>query len=133
LFSGAVYFSAHPVDGLLFQNPDLSHDLYVWKCVTTVVMTSGDRGMDNNFSQSLEYGLQHFYALMADLPVEKATIEETTVVRVGNLRSWSLEGMRNIQLVFLRLPDGSSYDRGCDTHKRESLSRLYDKDIDSIT
>jgi hypothetical protein len=74
-----VYFSAHPVDGLLYQNPDLLHDLYVFKCATTVVMTSGDRGLDTNYSRSLERGLQEAYVLMTGLPVDDPTKEETTV------------------------------------------------------
>jgi hypothetical protein len=135
LHRGAVYFTAHPVDGLLFQNPNLLHDLYVWKCVTTVVMTSGDRGMDSKFSQSLERGLQHSYALMADLTVDNATMENTTVARVGthDLHSWSLNGMPSIQLIYLRLPDGAPHGHGYDAYKGESLGRLYKKEIDNIT
>jgi hypothetical protein len=132
--SGAVYFSAHPVDGLLYQNPDLLHDLYVFKCVTTIVMTSGDRGRDANFSQSLERGLQEAYALMVGLPVNNPTREETTV-RIGthDVHSWSLRGMPNIQIVYLRLPDCSPSGRGYDIRGGESLIKLYRKDIDSIT
>jgi hypothetical protein len=98
-------------------------------------MTSGDRGMDSNFSQSLERGLQHSYALMADLPVDNATMEDTTIVRVGthDLHSWSLNGMRNIQLIYMRLPDGAPHGHGYDAHKGESLVRLYKKQTDSIT
>jgi hypothetical protein len=59
-----VYFSAHPVDGLLYQSPDLFHDLYVYKCVTTFVFTAGDRGVTGNFSASLELGLEAAYAHM---------------------------------------------------------------------
>lgn len=135
LNSGAVYFSAHPVDGLLYQSPDLLHDLYVWKCVTTVVLTSGDRGMGSNFSQYLERGLQQSYTLMADLPIDDLTLNKTTVVRVGthDLHSWSLNSMPNIQILYLRLPDGSPSGRGYDAHRSESLSKLYNKEIDSIT
>jgi hypothetical protein len=132
--SGAVYFSAHPVDGLLYQNPDLLHDLYVFKCVTTIVMTSGDRGMNVNFSQSPERGLQEAYVLMAGLPIDDSTREETTV-RVGthDMHSWSLRGIPNIQILYLRLPDGSPSGHDYDARGRESLSKLYHKDIDSIT
>jgi hypothetical protein len=99
------------------------------------VITSGDRGMDSNFSQSLERGLRHSYALMADLPFDNATMEDTTVVRVGthDLHSWSFNGMRNIQLIYMRLPDGAPHGHGYDAHKGESLGRLYKKQIDSIT
>jgi hypothetical protein len=59
-----VYFSAHPVDDILYQNPDLFHDLYVYKCVTTFVFTAGDRGVTGNFSASLELSLEAAYAHM---------------------------------------------------------------------
>jgi hypothetical protein len=130
---GAVYFSAHPVDGLLFQNPDLLHDLYVFKCVTTVVFTSGDRGETGNSSLSLERGLQQAYALMADFPVSDPAQEEATV-RIGthDVHSWSLRGMPNIQIIFLRLPDGLPSGQGYHTHAGASLAKLYKKEIDSI-
>ena len=131
---GVVYFSAHPVDGLIFQNPDLLHDLYVFKCVTTVVLTSGNRGVGGNLSLSLERGLQEAYALMAGFPVSNPTREETTV-RIGthDVHSWSLRGMPNIQIVYLRLPDDSPSGQGYDTYGAESLAKLYNKEIDSIT
>jgi hypothetical protein len=129
-----VYFSAHPVDGLLFQNPDLLHDLYVFKCVTTVVFTSGDRGETGDSSLSLERGLQQAYALMADLPVSDPTQEEATVhIGTHDVHSWSLRGMPNIQIIFLRLPDGLPSGQGYDAHAGASLAKLYKKEIDSIT
>lgn len=130
-----MYFSAHPVDGLLYQNPDLLHDLYVLKCVTTVVLTSGDRGIGGNFSQSLERGLQEAYAHMAGVPLAGSTAEEKTV-RVGthDLGSWSLPSVPNIQIVYLRLPDDSQSGQGHDSDglPGASLARLYRKEIDSI-
>jgi hypothetical protein len=87
---------------LVYQNPDLFHDLYVLKCVTTVVLTSGDRGVGGNFSLSLERGLQQAYAHMAGVPVTDPTQEETTV-RVGthDIHSWTLRGAPNIQIIYL--------------------------------
>lgn len=132
--SGAVYFSAHPVDSLLYQNPDLLHDLYVFKCVTTIVMTSGDRGLDANYSRSLERGLQEAHVLMAGLPVDDPTKEETTVgVCTHDVHSWSLRGIPNIQILYLRLPDGLPSGHGYDARAGESLAKLYNKDIDSVT
>tara|TARA_R110002003_G_scaffold433_6_gene19747 strand:+ start:554 stop:1198 length:645 start_codon:yes stop_codon:yes gene_type:complete len=134
IFSGTIYFSAHPVDGLLYQNPDLLREIYVLKCITTVVLTSGDRGNEGNFSRSLERGLQEAYALMAGIPVSNPSREEVTV-RVGthDVHSWSLRGMPNIQILYLRLPDGSPSGQGYDTNGRESLTKLYHREIDSIT
>jgi len=132
--SGSIYFNAHPADGLLYQNPNLLHDIYVFKCVTTIVMTSGNRGSDSNFSRSLERGIQESYALMANLRIDNPAMQET-MVRVGthDLHSWSLRGMRNIQIIYLRLPDGAPSGHGYDATGSASLSKLYYKEIDSIT
>ena len=35
---------AHPDDDLLFQSPDLLHDVVGGKCVRTVFVTAGERG-----------------------------------------------------------------------------------------
>jgi hypothetical protein len=97
-------------------------------------MMSGDRGMDTNFSPSFERGLQEAYVLMAGLPIDDSTREETTV-RVGthDIHSWSVRGIPNIQILYLRLPDGSPSGHGYDARGGKSLSKLYHKDIDSIT
>ena len=83
---------------------------------------------------SLERGLQEAYASMAGLSVSDPTREEKTI-RVGThyVRSWSLRDMPNIQILYLRLPDGSPSGRGHDVYERQSLAKLYNKEIDSIT
>ncbi|KAH7091047.1 hypothetical protein FB567DRAFT_263386 [Paraphoma chrysanthemicola] len=131
---GTIYFSAHPVDGLLYQNPDLLRELHVLKCITTVVFTSGGRGHRGSYSQSLERGLQEAYALMAGISASNSAREEA-IVRVGthDLHSWSLRGMPNIQIIYLRLPDSSSSGQGYDASGEESMSKLYRKEIGSIT
>jgi hypothetical protein len=67
--SGSIYFTGHTVDSLLFQNPDLYHDLYVFKCVTTVVFTSDSGGEAANTTrmQELERGLEDAYKFMSDV------------------------------------------------------------------
>lgn len=122
------------MDGLLFQSPDLLHDLYVFKCVTTVVLTSGDRGAGGNFSLSLERGLQQAYAHMTGLLVSDPALDEK-VIAVGthHVPSWSLRGVPNIQILYLRLPDGAPSGQGHDMHGGQSLAKLYNKEIDSVT
>jgi hypothetical protein len=90
--------------------------------------------MDANFSRSLERGLQEAYVLMAGLSIDDSTREETTV-RVGthDMHSWSLQGIPDIQIVYLRLPDGSPSGHGYNARGGESLSKLYHREIDSIT
>lgn len=97
-------------------------------------MTSGDRGRGQVFSQSLERGIQESYALMTNLSVDDPTREETIVrIDTHDLHSWSLRGMRNIQIVYLRLPDGSPSGQGYAANRGQSLSKLYHKKIGSIT
>ncbi|EDU44743.1 predicted protein [Pyrenophora tritici-repentis Pt-1C-BFP] len=49
-------------DGLLFQNPDLLHDLFVFKCVTTVVFNADTGGEAANESQSSTFYGQGYQA-----------------------------------------------------------------------
>jgi hypothetical protein len=117
-----VYFSAHPVDSLLYQNPDLYHDIYVYKCITTVVITSGDRGVAGNFSENLERGLEAAYAHMAGLATNRTVWAETSVtLGQRNVTVRFLKDVPNIQIVYLRIPDG------------DSLKKLYSKKIVSVT
>ncbi|KAJ4375143.1 hypothetical protein N0V83_002227 [Neocucurbitaria cava] len=131
---GSIYFSAHPVDSLLFQNPDLFHDLYVFKCVTTVIFTSGDRGIKGNFSLSLEHGLEEAYSWMAGLPMDVPS-QKNSSVRINGyeIPSWSMRNMSNIQIIYLRIPDGGPAGQGYDANDGESLVKLYNGKLKSIT
>jgi hypothetical protein len=134
LHSGTVYFIAHPADGLLYQSPDILHDLYVFKCVTTVVLTSGGHGTNGSVFLSLERGLQEAKVLMADLPVNNSAKEEATIqVGAHLLHSWSMRDMPNINIVYLRLPGGLPSGQGHDANEGQSLMKLYRKEIDILT
>jgi hypothetical protein len=133
VYSGSIYFSAHPADSLLYQNPDLLHDLYVFKCVTTVVFTSGDRGLDKNHSLSLETGLEHAHAWMSDAGEQERDWQGITA-QVGKFQVQARFHITipNIQIIYLRLPDGSPTGEGYEANSGESLKKLYDRDIDVI-
>jgi hypothetical protein len=132
-YSGSIYFSAHPADSLLYQNPDLLHDLYVFKCVTTVVFTSGDRGLDKNHSLSLETGLEYAHAWMSDAGEQEREWQGITA-QVGRFQVQVRFhiAVPNMQIIYLRLPDGSPTGEGYETNSEESLKKLYDHDIDVI-
>jgi hypothetical protein len=133
--SGSIYFSAHPVDVLLFENPDLYHDLFVIKCVTTVVFTSGDRGLADDVPESFERGLGEAYSLMAGSPVYKDwSIPNNTKVQLGEheVDFWSPRWTPNVHIVYIRLPDGGHVGEGYDIHGGESMRKLYDGEIQSI-
>src|SRR5205814_1739110 len=55
---------AHPDDDLLFQSPDVLHDIQAGKCVRTVYVTAGERG-DPNTLDWREHGVEDAYANMA--------------------------------------------------------------------
>src|SRR4051794_36957234 len=56
---------AHPDDDLLFQSPDLLHDVQAGKCVRTVYITAGERGGDVHTLEFRESGVEAAYAQMA--------------------------------------------------------------------
>ncbi|KAF1963415.1 hypothetical protein CC80DRAFT_541349 [Byssothecium circinans] len=130
---GTIYFSAHPVDSLLYQQPDLFHDFYVYKCLLSVVFTTGDRGIGGNSSQSLEVGLEAAYAYMAG--ASDKNIWEETIVQINdyNVTKRNLKGTPTIQILYLRLPDGASDGGGYRVTHSQSLKKLYQGNIRSIT
>ncbi|KAF2115193.1 hypothetical protein BDV96DRAFT_63752 [Lophiotrema nucula] len=131
---GSIYFVAHPVDTLLYQSPDIYHDFYVYKCVTTVVFTTGDRGLDGNFTNSLERGLQAAYAFMAGVEEKEATWDEDKV-EVGDKKVLlrSLNKAPNVQVIYLRLPGGKPDGQGFDSNHGETLKKLYQGSFMTVT
>ncbi|KAH9861781.1 hypothetical protein J1614_011534, partial [Plenodomus biglobosus] len=133
---GSIYFNAHPVDVLLYQNPDLFHDLWVFKCVTTVIFTSGNHGNADGSSTALENGLGHAYLQMTGMPVHtKAPFPNTNWVQVGEheVAMWTPRLIPGFHIVYLRLPDGGHAGQGYDAYHGESLKRLWNRDVDNIT
>lgn len=131
---GSVYFAAHPADILLYQNPDLFRDLYVWKCTTAVLFTSGDRGVKGNYSRGIENGLANAIAFMAsENDISPRSWAEADVQFEGEMALLkSLKNWPQVQLLFLRLPDG----KPDGTPYREqglSLKQLYDHRIHTIS
>jgi hypothetical protein len=130
---GSIYFAAHPSDMLLYQNPDLFHDLYVWKCTTAVLFTSGDRGVLGNYSRTIERGFEDALAWMATAETDGTAWSGVDVQFSGKvvLLRW-LQRHPQTQILYLRLPDGrpdgSPYREG-----GESLKALYDGSAETIT
>ncbi|KAF2876740.1 hypothetical protein BDV95DRAFT_561453 [Massariosphaeria phaeospora] len=132
--SGSIYFSAHPADSLLFQTPDLYHDLYVYKCVTTVFFTSGDRGITGNSSQSLERGVENAYSYLAERTIDETAWKESRLLVDNNsILIRALKYAPYVQNVYLRLPNGAPDGQGYTAHGGESLKKLYTKKIKNVT
>ena len=130
--SGSSYFIAHPSDVLLYQQPDIYHDLYVYKCVLTVVLTTGDRGIGGGFSRSLEAGLEAAYAYMISSVHNNW---EETIVQANdhNVTLRSLRDAPTVQILYLHLPDGASDGCGHESTNSNSLKKLYQRRIRSIS
>jgi hypothetical protein len=161
--SGSIYFIAHNADALLFQNPDLLHDLYVHKCVTTVVFTSDSGGEAANDTRILEResALEMAYKFMIDkdYPLSKDTqakwtrgeapdgqvqtesgdqdvpLRNVSSVQVGkyNISASALYNMPNVQILYLRLPNSPHAGQGYNAYGGESLKKLYQAKISGIT
>jgi hypothetical protein len=90
--------------------------------------------MAGNRSLSHERGLQEAYVLMADISVTNPAREETMIrLNTHNVHSWSLRDIPNIQIIYLRLPDGAPSGQGYDTNGGQSLNKLYQNETNSLT
>lgn len=151
-----MYFVAHPIDALLYQSPDLYHDVHDFKCTTLVVLTAGDRGVkDKKFTDSLEQGLEASWSFMAGAPVNQTGWDGVNVVcgdALVTLRfAKESKGLLivckfKIFLSFfwdpvisvltspdLRFPDGGSDGAGHKETGQTSLKYLYQNKINKVT
>ncbi|EMD97094.1 hypothetical protein COCC4DRAFT_198182 [Bipolaris maydis ATCC 48331] len=136
---GSIYFTAHTVDSLLFQNPDVLHDLFVFKCVITVVFNADTGGEARNETrrEELEYGLGRAYEIMssASLRGSGGSVRNNTKIPLYkyDVAASPLLGLSNVQILFLRLPDSTYYGQGYRACREESLKMLYSAEISRIT
>jgi len=95
---------AHPDDDLLFQSPDVLHDVRSGRCVRTVYVTAGERGGNINRLLTREAGVEAAYAQMAGV-ANSWTMTDAGVA--GHpMPLLTLARRPNISLVFMRLPQG---------------------------
>jgi LmbE family N-acetylglucosaminyl deacetylase len=95
---------AHEDDDLLFQSPDVLHDIHAGKCVRTVYITAGERGGDLSYMNRRESGVEAAYAQMAGggggWTVADAGVSGHPMPLV------TLNSRPKVSLVFMRLPAG---------------------------
>ncbi|KAI5374547.1 hypothetical protein J4E82_006781 [Alternaria postmessia] len=147
---GSIYFTAHTIDSLLFQNPDLYHDLYVFKCITTIVLTADSGGEAANHTRllELERGLENAYKFMSDVSsgdaddnqsvsalTEATTLANDTTAQIGEhtVSVSPLLGRSNVQIIYLRLPQSEYFGKGYNAYSEESLAKLYNSEIPQIS
>ncbi|HUX69868.1 MAG TPA: PIG-L family deacetylase [Cellulomonadaceae bacterium] len=127
---GAMQVVAHEDDDLIFQNPDILHDIDAGRCVRTVFVTAGDAAQGEIYWKSRENGSRAAYAHMAGVANTWTTTDAGVPGRAVRLQT--LIGAPNVSLVFMRLPDGDRTGSGLVVHDRESLMRLWQGAIGSI-
>lgn len=124
---------AHEDDDILFMNPDLQHEIQAGSCVRTVFFTAGDAGGDNAYWLSRQHGIEAAYNSMLNTPGAPWTerivsLETNQIVTIANPR-----GNDKISLVFFHLPDGNPSGGGYNSQNYESLQKLYDGNIETVT
>jgi LmbE family N-acetylglucosaminyl deacetylase len=117
----------HPDDDLLFQSPDVLHDVQGGKCVRTVYITAGERG-DPDLMQTREAGIKAAYANMAGVANSWTTADAG--ISGHPMPLVTLTGKQTVSLVFMRLPEGFWGEGG--TSQTEMIKNLWQGSISQI-
>ena len=129
---GVLTIVAHEDDDLIFVNPDIVNDVRAGRCVRTLFVTAGEAG--NPYPDSLyrENAPEAAYANMAGVADNWSnTTDDGVAGRAITTRT--LVARTNISIQFLRLPDGFPSGSGSPTYSGQSLSKLWNGSISSIT
>ena len=100
-----VTTAAHEDDSLLFESPDIVHDVQDGRCLRSIFVTAGDAGLDQTYWSSREKGTEAGYASMAG--VSNAWTQADAGVPGHPMPLVTLAGNPRVSLVFMRLPDGA--------------------------
>ena len=126
-----INFVAHADDDLLFQSPALLNDIRDGLCIRTVYVLAGDAGDVTEYWESREAGVQAAYAQMVDVENEWTTSDAG--VAQHPIEVDTLNGMPNVSLAFMRLPDGNIDGTGFPSTDNESLQKLYGAVINAVS
>lgn len=137
--SVSFYFGAHEDDWQLFMNPNAYDDIHKESTrVVFVYLTAGDAGAglgnagrSQPYYLAREYGAKLSVKFMADAENHPAIPLESVASHAGHpIKRWIY---RNSVSYFLRLPDGNPEGTGYPTTGLQSLQRLRDGEISSMT
>jgi len=126
----ALQIVAHEDDDLLFQSPDVLHDIQAGRCLRTVFVTAGDAAHGEAYWNGRELGSESAYARMAAVTDAWTTTEVNLAGHA--IRERVLTAAPNISLLFMRLPDGNRRGTGMISHHHQSLMRLWNGAIGTI-
>lgn len=127
----SLYVVAHADDPILFQSPDLLHDLDSGQPVRTVVLTAGDAGRGKRHWSSREAGMITAYAKLAGL----ANFWRVTTLRVNDhwITEYAMAARGNVVVDFLRLPEGGWPEGdGTPTYGHQSLKKLWNGSLATL-
>lgn len=125
---------AHQDDDLLFLNPDMLHEIQSGQCVRTIFLTAGDSGYDKLYWLSRQLGSEAAYAHMLGLSPNTAWNQQTVKLGSGKYATIASPlGSTKVSLVFLNLPDGDLWGQGFSASGSQSLAKLHDGRIQTIT
>jgi len=135
----SFYFSAHEDDWQLFMNPSAFRDVLDGIKTVFVHVTAGDAGLGTKnggrkhpYYLAREHGAESAIIFMADAeedaPGEKSV--STTVLNGHPIRRVSY---RNTVAYFLRLPDGGTEGQGYADTGYQSLDRLKEEELETMT
>jgi LmbE family N-acetylglucosaminyl deacetylase len=127
---GTLNIVAHEDDDLLFQNPDVLHDIQAGRCVRTVYVTAGDANDTATYWAGREAGVQAAYAQMSGLANTWTTADAGVAGHPVPVRT--LAGRPQVSLAFLRLPDGQMDGSGGSRNNFASLQKLQTGSLASI-
>jgi hypothetical protein len=135
----SFYFAAHEDDWQLFMNPSAFEDVAGGAAKTVFVhVTAGDAGVGTGTSGrkhpyylARENGAENAVRFMADADTVPA--REAVSQMAFNGRSIYRASYRNTVRYFLRLPDGNPAGTGYAGTGWQSLKRLADGQIDTLT
>lgn len=138
-----VYVCAHPDDCLLFMSPNLYDDTVNEATkVVVVYLTSGDAGLPftkdasstpSSYPYVRELASIDATGWMADIgrePIRAQQKTETVTIRGHAIARVSYA---NTASYFLRLPDGNMYGGGFDRYHSQSLQKLKNGEISSMS
>jgi LmbE family N-acetylglucosaminyl deacetylase len=126
-------FVAHEDDDILFMNPDLLHDLDAGNCIRSVYLTAGDSGNNELYWLKRQKGAEAAYDTMLGIP-DQLWNERTLILPEGQFATVANpKGNKSISLIFLHLPDGNLSGEGFASTGRQSLQKLKQARIGSIT
>jgi LmbE family N-acetylglucosaminyl deacetylase len=128
---GTLAIIPHQADDLLFFSTMLARDAREGRPVLTVHLTAGDDDDDDWYWRAREAGVRAAYAALHGVP-DRWTVS-TRIIADKPLTYATLQGAKQVGLLFLRLPDGGLDGQGGARSGFASLRRLWEGDIATIS